>query len=106
MTGVQTCALQISNMLLYDMGDPIKAVEILGPDIRSVHVKDAFAPTMPGCWGTEVPLGKGAVNIPRFISALKSVGYSGPLCIEREVGDQACRYSDISQGAELLKGLL
>jgi len=95
-----------ANMLLYDMGDPIKAVEILGPDIRSVHVKDAFAPTMPGCWGTEVPLGKGAVNIPRFISALKSVGYSGPLCIEREVGDQACRYSDISQGAELLKGLL
>ena len=28
-------------MLLYDMGDPIRAVEILGPDIRSVHVKDA-----------------------------------------------------------------
>jgi L-ribulose-5-phosphate 3-epimerase len=88
------------------MGDPIKAVEILGSYIRSVHVKDAFTPTIPGCWGAEVPLGKGAVNIPRFISALKSVGYSGPLCIEREVGDQACRYSDISQGAELLKILL
>ncbi len=24
-----------ANMLLYDMGDPIRAVEILGPDIRS-----------------------------------------------------------------------
>ena len=30
-----------ANMLLYDKGDPIRAVEILGPDIRSVHVKDA-----------------------------------------------------------------
>ncbi len=30
-----------ANMLLYDMGNPIKAVEILAPDIRSVHVKDA-----------------------------------------------------------------
>lgn len=94
-----------ANMLLYDMGDPIKAVETLGPDIRSVHVKDAFAPTTPGAWGAEVPLGKGAVGIPRFISALKSVGYSGPLCIEREVGDQASRFADIRDGAELLKTL-
>ena len=34
-----------ANMLLYDMGDPIQAVEILGPDIRSVHVKDAQRPS-------------------------------------------------------------
>ncbi|MGL4465562.1 MAG: sugar phosphate isomerase/epimerase family protein, partial [Planctomycetia bacterium] len=33
-----------ANMLLYDMGDPIRAVEILGPDIRSVHLKDANRP--------------------------------------------------------------
>src|SRR5213076_1460401 len=26
-----------ANMLLYDKGDPIRAVEILGPDIRTVH---------------------------------------------------------------------
>src|SRR5262249_35453063 len=37
-----------ANMLLYDMGDPIRAVEILGPDIRSVHVKDARRPTTAG----------------------------------------------------------
>ncbi|MBM4095580.1 MAG: sugar phosphate isomerase/epimerase [Planctomycetes bacterium] len=94
-----------ANMLLYDMGDPIRAVGILGPDIRSVHVKDAFAPKNPKEWGTEVPLGKGAVGIPRFISALKAAGYSGPLCIEREVGDQASRFSDIRDGALLLKSL-
>src|ERR1700682_5730220 len=29
-----------ANMLLYEKGDPLRAVEILGADIRSVHVKD------------------------------------------------------------------
>ena len=53
-------------MLLYDMGDPIRAVELLGPDIRSVHVKDAERPK-PGQWGEEVPLGEGEVNIPEFV---------------------------------------
>src|SRR5207249_11531330 len=48
-----------ANMLLYDKGDPLRAVEILGPDIRSVHVKDANRPTVAGNWGEEVPLGKG-----------------------------------------------
>ena len=78
-------------MLLYDMGDPIRAVEILGPDIRSVHVKDARRPTVSGQWGEEVPLGEGEVNIREFVQALKRNGYSGPLVIEREVGDQAGR---------------
>src|SRR3954466_2372640 len=78
-----------ANMLLYDMGDPIRAVEILGTDIRSVHVKDARRPTTPGTWGEEVPLGRGEVDIRRFVKVLKSVGYTGPLVVEREVGDQA-----------------
>ena len=64
-------------MLLYDMGDPIRAVEILGPDIASVHVKDAIRPTTPGDWGEEVPLGQGAVNMPLFVETLKKVGYAG-----------------------------
>ena len=85
-----------ANMLLYDKGDPIRAVEILGPDIRSVHVKDANRPTVPGQWGEEVPLGRGQANIKGFIQTLKKVGYGGPLCIEREVGDQPARIRDIA----------
>src|SRR5579864_9831910 len=80
-----------ANMLLYDKGDPIRAVEILGPDIRSVHVKDANRPTVPGQWGEEVPLGQGQVNIKKFVQKLKSAGYRGALCIEREVGNQEQR---------------
>ena len=40
-----------ANMLLYDKGDPLRAVEVLAPDIRSVHVKDANRPKVPGTWG-------------------------------------------------------
>lgn len=95
-----------ANMLLYDMGDPIRAVEILGPDIRSVHVKDAKRPTTPGTWGEEVPLGQGEVNIKRFVQTLKKVGYAGPLVVEREVGDQAARLKDVAAGLEYLRECL
>ncbi len=92
-----------ANMLLYDMGDPLHAVEILAADIRSVHVKDARRPAIPGNWGEEVPLGEGEVDIPRFLKALKAIGYAGPLMIEREVGDQAARIRDIRHGLDLVR---
>jgi sugar phosphate isomerase/epimerase len=92
-----------ANMLLYDMGDPIRAVELLGPDIRSVHVKDARRPKVPGQWGEEVPLGEGEVDIPRFVRTLQAVGYRGPLLIEREVGNQAERVRDIAHGIRVLR---
>jgi sugar phosphate isomerase/epimerase len=95
-----------ANMLLYDMGDPLRAVEILGPDIRSVHVKDANRPATPGAWGTEVPLGQGQVNIRKFVEALRKVGYRGPLCIEREVGTQDQRVDDIAHGIRYLRECL
>ena len=48
-----------ANMLLYDMGDPLRAVEVLGPDIRSVHVKDARRPAVAGNVGRGSPAGPG-----------------------------------------------
>ncbi len=95
-----------ANMILYDMGDPIRAVEILGPDIRSVHVKDAIRTKVPGTWGEEVPLGQGQVNIKKFVQTLKKVGFKGALCIEREVGDQEQRVADIAQGIRVLRECL
>jgi L-ribulose-5-phosphate 3-epimerase len=95
-----------ANMLLYDMGDPIRAVELLGPDIRSVHVKDARRPRVKGQWGEEVPLGEGEVDIRQFVQTLKKVGYAGPLVVEREVGDQPSRIRDIAHGLAFLRGCL
>jgi sugar phosphate isomerase/epimerase len=95
-----------ANMILYDKDDPIKAVELLGPDIRTVHVKDAIRTKVPGTWGEEVPLGKGQANIKLFIQTLKKVGYRGPLFIEREVGNQQERYDDIAHGIAFVRECL
>jgi L-ribulose-5-phosphate 3-epimerase len=95
-----------ANMLLYDKGDPLRTVEVLGSDIRSVHVKDARRPTVPGTWGEEVPLGQGQVNIRAFVQTLKKVGYRGPLCIEREVGNQEERVRDVLHGVRYLRECL
>jgi L-ribulose-5-phosphate 3-epimerase len=95
-----------ANMLLYDKGDPLRAVEVLGPDIRSVHVKDANRPTTPGQWGEEVPLGQGQVNVRAFVGTLRKVGYRGPLCIEREVGNQEQRLADVAHGIRYLRECL
>src|SRR4051794_26077560 len=95
-----------ANMILYDKGDPIRAVEILGPDIRSVHVKDANRTSVPGTWGEEVPLGQGQADIRRFVRTLKKVGYRGSLCIEREVGNQEQRIADIAHGIRFLRQCL
>lgn len=95
-----------ANMLLYDMGDPIRAVEILAPDIRSVHLKDANRPKVKGEWGEEVPLGQGQTDTRRFVQTLKKVGYRGPLVIEREVGTQEERLRDVAHGIQFLRQCL
>ena len=71
-----------------------------------MHLKDARRPKVKGQWGEEVPLGEGEVDIPRFLQALKEAGYSGPLVVEREVGDQASRIRDIEAGLAFLKTCL
>jgi sugar phosphate isomerase/epimerase len=95
-----------ANVILYDMGDPLRAVEVLGPDIRSVHVKDAIRTKVPGTWGEEVPLGQGQVNIRAFLQTLKKVGYQGPLCVEREVGNQEERMRDVAHGIRHIRECL
>ncbi len=95
-----------ANMLLYDMGDPIKAVEILGPDIRSVHVKDANRPKVKGTWGEEVRLGQGQTNTALFVKTLQKVGFRGALVIEREVGNQQERLRDAAHGVRFLRECL
>lgn len=92
-----------ANMLLYDMDDPLGAAKMLAPDIRSVHAKDAIRPTKKGEWGTEMPLGKGHVDIPRWVRILHEHGFSGPLFVEREGVEQEQAMNDIGQGIQLLK---
>jgi len=96
-----------ANMILYGTGDPIEALGVLAPHVVSVHCKDGDWPPkdVAGALGTEQPLGKGAVGIPRYIAKLKEIGYTGPLSIEREVPDQEQRRRDVQGAVELLRGL-
>jgi sugar phosphate isomerase/epimerase len=82
-----------ANMLLYDKGDPVSAVHVLGPWICQVHIKDANRTKVPGAWGEEVPAGKGQVHWKSFFQALKQFDFSGDFVIEREAGNQ--RVADI-----------
>lgn len=91
-----------ANMILYGAGDPITAVQLLGKHIGQVHLKDATASARPGLdWGEEVPFGSGQVDAPRFLKALKGIGYTGPLVFEREAGPD--RVADLRAGIEALK---
>jgi sugar phosphate isomerase/epimerase len=72
--------------------DYIKAVHEFGSRIFSVHAKDTeildgiLADTGilgKGWWRYRLP-GWGAVDWPAFFTALREVGYQGPVCIEHE----------------------
>ena len=89
-----------ANMILYDKGNPVEAVRVLGAWIKHVHVKDAVRTRRPGTWGAEVPWGDGQVGPEAFLGVLKEVGYAGVLSIEREAGDD--RLGDIRLAAERL----
>jgi len=92
-----------ANMILYGKDKPVEAVGVLAPWVISCHCKDGEWPVEEGKLGSERPLGQGQVDIPAFVAKLKEIGYTGPLTIEREDGDD--RIGDIMRGKALLESL-
>jgi L-ribulose-5-phosphate 3-epimerase len=76
--------LDTANLILYGKANPVDAVDILGPHIRSVHAKDGHWPTDPSQLGEEVSIGRGLVDFHTVFAKLHSVGYTGAVTIERE----------------------
>ncbi len=95
------------NMILYGTGDPIEALRAVGEHVRSIHCKDGTWSDKPGdTWGAEVPLGEGDVDMKAYLTALREIGYDGPLTIEREIPqDPERQKAEIGQAIELLKTL-
>ena len=96
-----------ANMILYGMGDPADAIELLKHRISQVHMKDAVTTTTPGTWGQEVPVGQGEVDWGQFFRVVDALPQSIDVVIEREAGED--RVNDIiaarkiaqrSEGAE------
>jgi sugar phosphate isomerase/epimerase len=95
-----------ANMILYGVAQPIPALKQLGDRVKSIHCKDAVWSDKPGeAFGEEVPLGEGEVDIGRFVQTLKSMGYTNPYTIEREiVGEEQIK--DVERGVKLLRKLV
>ena len=91
-----------ANMILYDKGNPIEAVKVLGPWIKHIHIKDAIRTKETGTWGAEVVWGQGDVDTELFLKTLKDIGFGGVLAIEREAGDD--RFGDIKTAVQILSG--
>jgi sugar phosphate isomerase/epimerase len=90
-----------ANMILYNNGNPIEALRLLGPHVKQCHLKDAKVTKVPGTWGEEVVLGTGEVNWPEFFNTLKAIGFNGNLFIEREAGNQ--RVADVRAAREYVE---
>jgi sugar phosphate isomerase/epimerase len=87
----------------YDVGNSIylgfdvpAEIRALGPLIRAMHVKDTA--TMLG----DSHLGKGRLDLPGTLQALKEIRYDGWLMLETPSGDESALREDIQE----LKGLL
>jgi sugar phosphate isomerase/epimerase len=76
--------LDTANLILYGKANPVDAVDILGPHVRSIHAKDGKWPTDPSNLGEEVLIGKGLVNFREVFTKLHRIGYTGAVTIERE----------------------
>lgn len=108
-----------ANLAMVCREDIPAAVKTLAPWIVHTHAKDGvnYKPFNPENfygpahlagvdWNEffrEVPLGKGSVDFPVYLKALKATGYNGYLTVEREVGDTPRK--DIADAVEFLKGV-
>jgi L-ribulose-5-phosphate 3-epimerase len=90
-----------ANMILYGMGDPVAALDLLAPHVRMVHIKDAIPAPTPGTWGAEVPVGEGAVDWSSFFGLLHARGLRPDLVIEREAGER--RVVDVRTACALIE---
>jgi len=97
--------LDTANLILYGKANPVDAVDILGPHVRSIHAKDGRWPTDPSKLGEEVLIGKGLVNFKDVLTKLRRLGYAGAVTIERETSGPQ-QIEDVRQEKIYLENIL
>lgn len=115
--------LDPANFVMVTGQDPVEAVLMLSKYIVHTHVKDGvmLKRTDPEIiydhfatggiealnvadYFLETPLGEGDVDFPKYIDALKKVGFDGYLTVERETGDNPS--ADIKLAFDKISNLL
>ena len=97
--------LDTANLILYGKANPVDAVDILGPHVRSIHAKDGKWPTDPSKLGEEVLIGKGLVDFRAVFTKLHRLGYTGAVTIERETSGPQ-QVEDVRQEKLYLENIL
>jgi len=97
--------LDTANLILYGKANPVDAVDIIGPHVRSIHAKDGRWPTNPSELGEEVLIGKGLVDFKTVFTKLHALGYTGAVTIERETSGPQ-QIEDVRQEKIYLENIL
>jgi L-ribulose-5-phosphate 3-epimerase len=97
--------LDTANLILYGKANPVDAVDIIGPHVRSVHAKDGRWPTDPMKLGEEVLIGTGLVDFKTVFTKLHRLGYAGAVTIEREISGPQ-QIADVKQEKVYLERIL
>ncbi len=97
--------LDTANLILYGKANPVDAVDIVGPHVRSIHAKDGRWPTDPSQLGEEVLIGKGLVDFKQVFTKLHRLGYAGAVTIERETSGPQ-QIEDVRQEKMYLEKIL
>jgi L-ribulose-5-phosphate 3-epimerase len=97
--------LDVANLILYGTGEPVGALDVLGPHVKGLHAKDGLYPTDPYGLGKETAIGKGCVRFPEVMSGLRKLNYAGPITIEREISGPE-QERDIAQSKTFLTNLI
>lgn len=93
-----------ANLVMCRGEDAAQAAYVLRDYIVHTHAKDGKADPSAE-WGyVELPLGEGNVCFPKYLAALKDIGYRGFLTIEREVGDNPEK--DIISAVDFLRATI
>lgn len=112
-----------ANLVMVTGDDPVRGVEILKDYIIHTHAKDGIMLKKTEAeriynffaeggiedfhleqYFKETPLGEGRVDFDNYLKALNSIGYTGFLTIEREVGEYPEK--DIRKAVEFLRSKL
>jgi L-ribulose-5-phosphate 3-epimerase len=97
--------LDVANLILYGKGEPVGALDVLGPKVRGMHAKDGLYPTDPYGLGEEVPIGSGRVRFPEVFQKLHELSYTGPITIEREISGEK-QVADLRSARQYLEKVL
>jgi sugar phosphate isomerase/epimerase len=97
--------LDTANLILYGKANPVDAVDIIGPHVRSIHAKDGRWPTDPMKLGEEVLIGEGLVDFKAVFTKLHRLGYAGTVTIEREISGPQ-QIADVKQEKVYLDRIL